>query len=191
MASIVDVEELGRRIRKLRIDRRMTLKQVEVASGLSATHLSEIERGRTSPTIGALVRIARALEKDASYFIESEERDEVAHHLREHVTTLSTAPGLTAQSLSAGIPGGGLFPYRVRLEDDAAELAFPAEDLAGDVIYMLQSGSVSASIGESEVLLDAGDSLQASLDRGHRLRRRTAEPAELFVFSTHPIPEVR
>ena len=49
MTSIVEVEELGRRIRKCRLDSRMTLKAVEQASGLSATHLSEIERGRTSP----------------------------------------------------------------------------------------------------------------------------------------------
>ena len=44
MTSIVEVEELGRRIRKCRLDSRMTLKAVEQASGLSATHLSEIER---------------------------------------------------------------------------------------------------------------------------------------------------
>ena len=85
MSAIVDVEELGRRIRKLRLERRMTLKQVEHSCGLSATHLSEIERGRTSPTIGALVRIARALEKDASFFIESEEREEIASHLRAQI----------------------------------------------------------------------------------------------------------
>ena len=47
MTGIVGIEELGRRIRKLRIERRMTLKQVELAASLSATHLSEIERGRT------------------------------------------------------------------------------------------------------------------------------------------------
>ena len=68
MTGIVGIEELGRRIRKLRIERRMTLKQVEQAAALSATHVSEIERGRTSPTIGALVRIARALQKDTSYY---------------------------------------------------------------------------------------------------------------------------
>ena len=100
-SGIVGIEELGRRIRKLRVERRMTLKQVEQASGLSATHLSEIERGRTSPTIGALVRIARALNKDASYFIEAEERPDVAHMTREQVRTVSSkTPGLTIESLT-------------------------------------------------------------------------------------------
>lgn len=192
MAAIVDAQELGRRIRKLRLDRRMTLKQVEHASGLSATHLSEIERGRTSPTIGALVRIARALEKDASFFIESEEREEVATHLREQVGLSAPHRGVTAERLSAGIPGSGLFPYRVRLEPRGeGELTLPAEDLPGDVIYMLQSGAVAARIGDTDISLASGDAMQASLEHAHQLRAEGDSAAELLVFSTRPIAEAR
>ncbi len=53
--------ELGRRIKMLRIGRGMTLKDLEERGGISATHVSEIERGKASPTIGALGRIAAAL----------------------------------------------------------------------------------------------------------------------------------
>src|SRR5215468_705674 len=116
MNSIVEIGELGRRIRKLRLDRRMTLKQVEIASGLSATHLSEIERGRTSPTIGALVRIARALDKDASYFIEHEERTEVAHQAFADGRVLELGKGVSAETLTPGIPGSRIFAYRLKLD---------------------------------------------------------------------------
>src|SRR6266581_6154904 len=105
VTGIVGIEELGRRIRKLRVERRMTLKQVEQASDLSATHLSEIERGRTSPTIGALVRIARALDKEASYFIEAEERSDVAHVTREASAALPSLPGVRVEALTPGVPG--------------------------------------------------------------------------------------
>ncbi|MEO5989118.1 MAG: XRE family transcriptional regulator [Candidatus Eisenbacteria bacterium] len=190
MALIIDVEELGRRIRKLRLDRRMTLKQVEDSCGLSATHLSEIERGRTSPTIGALVRIARALERDASFFIESEEREEVASYLREQQNHASTHDGLSVEKLSAGIPGSGMFPYRVKLGSGSqAALRFSAQDLPGDVIYMLQNGSVTASVGEAEFLLTAGDSMQASLTQAHFVRPTGEQTAELLLFSTRPIAE--
>src|SRR6188474_1085893 len=54
-------EELGRRIKLLRVSRGLTLKDLEERGGISATHVSEIERGKASPTIGALGRIARAL----------------------------------------------------------------------------------------------------------------------------------
>src|SRR6059036_3950065 len=53
--------ELGRRIKMLRIAAGLTLKDLEERGGISATHVSEIERGRASPTIGALSRIAVAL----------------------------------------------------------------------------------------------------------------------------------
>src|SRR6266540_4709833 len=53
--------ELGRRIKLKRISRGLTLKDLEERGGISATHVSEIERGKASPTVGALGRIARAL----------------------------------------------------------------------------------------------------------------------------------
>lgn len=53
--------ELGRRIKMLRIERGLTLKDLEERGDISATHVSEIERGKASPTVGALGRIARAL----------------------------------------------------------------------------------------------------------------------------------
>src|SRR5437870_11388326 len=53
--------ELGRRIRMLRISAGLTLKDLEKRGHISATHVSEIERGRASPTVGALARIASAL----------------------------------------------------------------------------------------------------------------------------------
>src|SRR6185503_15856285 len=54
-------EELGRRIKMLRVSCGLTLKDLEERGGISATHVSEIERGKASPTVGALSRIARAL----------------------------------------------------------------------------------------------------------------------------------
>ena len=53
--------EFGRRIKMLRLSRGLTLKDLEERGGISATHVSEIERGKASPTVGALGRIALAL----------------------------------------------------------------------------------------------------------------------------------
>ncbi len=188
MSSIVEIEELGRRIRKLRLERRMTLKQVEQASGLSATHLSEIERGRTSPTIGALVRIARALEKDASYFIESVELSEVAHLPREEVRSFRAAKGVNAEVLSRGIPGGRLYAYRLVFES-GAEWKLPAQDLEGDGIYYLRRGSLQARFGEDAAQLGAGDAAHASLTVAHSLRSPKGETAEVVAMLSRSLEE--
>jgi len=189
-AAIVETEELGRRIRKLRMDRRMTLKQVERAAGLSATHLSEIERGRTSPTIGALVRIARALEKDTSYFIERDERSDVAHLSRDHAARLQPAPGVEASVLTPGIPGSRLFAYRLVLKPGpgrSGELALPAEEVEGEALYMVRSGVLASRFGDSEVTLNPGDGVQACTVMPHRLRPATSEPVELLALFTRSL----
>ena len=190
MTSIVEIDELGRRIRKLRLERRMTLKQVEQASGLSATHLSEIERGRTSPTIGALVRIARALEKDASYFIEHEERAEIAYLTREKARATTPSPGVSAESLSPGIPGSRLFPYRLTLAATAgAELSLKAQAMDGDALYLVRRGRVESQFGETKLTLGEGDAVQASLALPHRLRAAQGEAAEIIAVLTRSLEE--
>lgn len=190
MRTIVDVEELGRRIRKLRLERRMTLKQVEQASDLSATHLSEIERGRTSPTIGALVRIARALQKDASYFIEVEERPDVALITREQLTARPVARGIRLEPLSPGIPGSRLFPYRLTFEpdhDDAVSL--DVQDVPGDAIYYVRHGRLEAGFGDARMTLGPGDAVQASFLQGHRVRALDGQGAEMIAVLTRPFDE--
>jgi transcriptional regulator with XRE-family HTH domain len=189
-SAIVETEELGRRIRKLRLERRMTLKQVERAAGLSATHLSEIERGRTSPTIGALVRIARALEKDTSYFIERDERSDVAHLQRDQAVRLQPAPGVEARSLTPGIPGSRLFAYRITLTPGSGrsgELLLPAEEVEGEALYFVRQGSVRSFFGEAEVVLEPGDGVQACTAMPHRLRPAQQEPAEILALFTRSL----
>jgi len=186
MSAIVEIEELGRRIRKLRMDLRLTLKQVEMASGLSATHLSEIERGRTSPTIGALVRIARALRKDASYFIESEERADIAH-VRGSVGTFALPGGAGAEILTPGIPGSRVFAYRVRLDGSTRRITLAPSE-GEQAIYFVKSGTVATRFGEVEHVLDPGDAVQASLALPHDVHAPRGA-AEVLLMTTRSMTE--
>src|SRR4051794_21859842 len=57
---------LGARLRRLRTQRRLQLADVAELSGLSPTHISEIERGRKMPTLPALDALAGAYGMTAS-----------------------------------------------------------------------------------------------------------------------------
>ena len=99
--------DLGHRIKRTRESKQLTLKAVEDAARISATHVSEIERGKTSPTIGVLVRIANALGVTPAYFLEDEELGNVsvvAAEDRVHVS-LPDARGAVEQ-LTTSIAGG-------------------------------------------------------------------------------------
>lgn len=48
-------------LKQVRHDKQLTLKQLERLSGVSDTHISEIENGIKTPTIQVLCRLARGL----------------------------------------------------------------------------------------------------------------------------------
>ncbi|MFN8455902.1 MAG: helix-turn-helix transcriptional regulator [Anaerolineae bacterium] len=66
-------EGIGERLKFLRQKRQFTLAQLAEKSDLSASHLSQIERGKTSPSLMTLNSIAQALEVNLRYLFESEQ----------------------------------------------------------------------------------------------------------------------
>lgn len=126
--------ELGRRIRETRLRQGLTLKELDDRAGLSATHLSEIERGRTSPTVGALLRIARALGHEPAYFLEPEILPDIAHTRADQVDK-DLVGGAAVELVTPGITGGRLRGARLRLAPGAAPLELTAEE-GGEAIYL-------------------------------------------------------
>jgi transcriptional regulator with XRE-family HTH domain len=61
MARAIVGNMIGERVRRIRQQKGLTLRAVEQRARVSATHVSEIERGKTSPTVGVIGRIAAAL----------------------------------------------------------------------------------------------------------------------------------
>ncbi len=56
----------GERLRQIRRNRGLTLKQVSVRSGLSISFLSDLERNQTSPSTTSIQRLANALKVSPS-----------------------------------------------------------------------------------------------------------------------------
>lgn len=66
---------IGQQIRKMRQRRRMTIQQLADASGISASMLSLIERGLTSPSLMSLTAIGRNLNITVAEMMSGEVRD--------------------------------------------------------------------------------------------------------------------
>ncbi len=190
MSEGVSCRDLGLRVRRLRAERGLTLKQVEEACGLSATHLSEIERGRTSPTIGALARIARALGRDASYFIEADDLPEVAHVPRRRLAGFVTSGGVRIEPLTRGVPGNQLFAYRLTFAPEfSGPLELSAQPQAGEALYLVVRGQVESEFGDQRVTLGPGDAAHGRIQAAHALRAVDGGEAEVIAILTCPLEE--
>jgi transcriptional regulator with XRE-family HTH domain len=175
---MLDKIELGRRVKAERLAREMTLKQVADAAGLSPTHISEIERGRTSPTVGALMKIAHALGKAATYFVEEEELSTVSVVRRsDRPTRTVTDRGrdlASASYLTVGIPAGRL---RVVELTDIGPGRVDGPIHEGEDILLVTAGRIRATVGEKEYELSEGDCIQFKGTLKHSVERVGDGPA--------------
>lgn len=61
--------EIGEKIREIRVKKGINQVKLAKLAGISNTFLSDIEVGRTTPSIKTLLKLAKALEEDASVFL--------------------------------------------------------------------------------------------------------------------------
>lgn len=187
---MIDKNELGLRIRRARKDRNYILKDLEARAGVSATHLSEIERGLTSPSIQVLMKIARALGRPAKFFLESNWLDNVARmSLENRGAPLAIGEGTLAQSLTAGIAGHRLGMLLLRLEPGTHnEVSEGAHE--GDEAALVLSGSVTVVLDGREVKLESGDSLHWSCNQPHTIRNASSVAVAEVAWATDRRPAV-
>lgn len=165
---------IGSRIKRARGEQGLTLKALEALAGVSAAHLSEIERGTASPTLGSLTRIAHALSKAPAFFLEDDELGEwsrvgVKDRVREVVGKKGSRRDAAAiERLTAGIPGGSLQVRRVELPPASSYRAERHTHRGYEAIVVI-TGSVRVVAGDAAHELHAGDVIRfdASLPHGY------------------------
>ncbi len=178
--------ELGRRLKRTRAEKDMTLKDVESRSGVSATHISQIERGMTSPTVGALQKLARALEREVVYFLEEVELEEVSV-LHEPVSTVVHCenPRVVFRNLSGGIPGGKLHIGRLEAKPGEGQ-ATPPHAHEGEECGFVTRGTLEIQIEDKSYVLNVGDAIHFHATRSHSYRNPGQESAEAIWVTSAP-----
>lgn len=186
---MMDAKEAGRRIRRLRAEQNLTLKMVEAASGVSATHVSEIERGETIPTIGALARIARALNKRTAFFLEENELADISVLTTEsRVRETTTGGAASLERLTASIPGGCIQATRITLAPGRGHRGLKHSHDGVEALVVL-GGRVRVEVGEASHELSAGDTIHfaASLPHAYVNASRDEEAVLVWIASRREV----
>lgn len=177
---MVELSKVGDRIKKVRETNYMTLKKLEKKAGISATHISEIERGKTSPTINVLMNIADALGKDAAYFLEEKELEDVSFVALEDRETkdIEGKKGVMAE-LTNSIPGGRISSQIITLAPDE-NMEFKIHTHKGDESAYILKGQVTFRVEGKNYTLKEGDSIYIVENQKHGFRNVSeSEEAQL------------
>lgn len=176
--------ELGHRIKMLRVARGLTLKDLEQRGGISATHVSEIERGKASPTIGALARIAHALGMRPAVLLGSQALPEVTVHRVDPQAEPALQWGrATVTELSGPTQDSALTLHRLSLPIGREPALTHHHE--GEEWLTLLSGVAEVRIDGHSYVLREGDSLHFRAHRPHAYVNLASSPAILLVAG-HP-----
>ena len=89
--NMTDEKRLGRKLRELRRQQRLTQEEFAELAGFSIQHIGDIERGQANPTFSCLCRLAEVLGVSVSeFFMEPEQEEpnerEMRHSLLAFIT---------------------------------------------------------------------------------------------------------
>lgn len=167
---------LGRRVRRIRQEKGLTLKQIEAKVHVSATHISEIERGNTSPTVGALEKIAQALEVLPSHLIDLPAIPELRVQHGEERKSLSTERGMVVlDPLTDRSARSDLSYFVATIKADGQVEAAPGHQ--GEEFCYVLEGLLEVAVDGTSYVLRPGDALHFKAARPHRIRNLSPTPS--------------
>ena len=150
---------LGDRIRARRKELRMSQSELAERAGMTASFVSQVERGVTSPSIDSLYKISQVLDLPVFHFLLEPETTTpvVRHHERVRITR--PGPELTFQLLTPRTsqrPEASMTEWEPGDPESASTSGFG--DATEEFIYVLQ-GQLEVRLGEGAYLLGPGDTV--------------------------------
>jgi transcriptional regulator with XRE-family HTH domain len=176
---------VGTALRQLRAERSLSLDKLAYESGVSRAMLSQIELGRSTPTITVLWRIARALGVPFSALLGGSAPEEPMIFRAARAKVLRSADG----SFSTR----ALFPldrphlpefYELRLAPRGVELA-DAHAPGTTENLVVTAGALEISLGGTTLDLRIGDATYFQADIPHEYRNPTGHETVAYLVMTY------
>lgn len=160
---------VGAEIRELRERKSLSIRALARASGLSANAISMIERGRTSPSVSTLYKIADALNIPITDFFHSEpELQNVVFRKALERTRVAFQRGIW-EGLGGEEFVGRVEPFALTLESGANSGPHPIAHTGHEFVICLR-GQLEYQVEGQVYSLEAGDTLLFSSHLRHKWR---------------------
>ncbi len=176
---------VGANLRRLRGHRRLSLDRLARASGVSRAMLSQVELGRSTPTITLLWRIARALEVPLSALIEARQARGVTVLRRGEAKVLSSHDGtFTSRALFPFDEPRRVEFYELWLAPGSVERAGPHAPGTTENL-VVSTGAVQIEVGDERAVLGPGDTVAFQADVPHAYLNPASADAVMYLVMTY------
>lgn len=158
---------LGARIRQSRKSQKLTLRDVAHMAGLTVSLLSQIENGKTNPSVATLIEVSRVLNVPVGTFFDSDERP-VSPVTRESDRQVShTANGINYYLLTPDVKNSPTEVLYCEYGPNSSIGKFHTH--VGVECGFVLKGKLEVCIEEETYVLNDGDSIVFQSTRPHRI----------------------
>jgi transcriptional regulator with XRE-family HTH domain len=172
---------VGKKIKKVRTQKKMTLDQVANDTGCSIEYLKRLESGQEMPPVGTLLQIARALEIDSGFFLKAQ--DKIRRKRSQALAKRTDDYAYT--TLASGADTKHLKAFRIQIEAQKSHKGVGYQHPGEEFIYVL-SGEVSVAVGDHITHLGPAESIHFNASVKHHIKNTGKTDAELLVVLYNP-----
>jgi len=171
-----NVVPVGKKIKKIRVEKKISLKQIANETGCSIDYLKKLEAGKVIPPVGTILQIARTLQIDSGLFLKEQEAD-----LNKRIKAYTKRTDNYAYTtLTPGAENKHLKAFRVTIDAMQNHKGVGYQHEGEEFVYVL-SGKIEVIVGDNVNTLGKNDSLHFNSGIKHMLRNVGKKEAELIV----------
>lgn len=170
----------SKKMQKLRKKKKITLEELSQKTGLPVSFLSEIEKGKISPTVSHILQISRALSVDSGSFLSEEEREK-----KRIKSFMKRCESYSYRVLTPGAEKMHMKAFLVTIEPKQEHKMVEYRHEGEEFIYVLE-GILEITVGKNKKILKKGESIHFDSSITHRLKNLSSQNTELIVVIYTP-----
>jgi transcriptional regulator with XRE-family HTH domain len=164
------------KLKLLRVQSGLTLEGLAQATGLTKSYVSKLERGVSTPSVGAALKLSKALGVQVEeLFAESSEEDPVVIHRQQPTTA-----GGAARLVSGSLPGHRMVAFVLHPTDEPVR-NHPMSHHEGEEILHVLKGRITLQLASRTETLSAGDTAHFNAGIPHKITSVGKTPASVLL----------
>lgn len=189
--QVLEKLNLGGKIKELRKQRGMTLKELAEKTGFSPAMLSQVENNLVSPSISTLWNFAEALGLKIGYFFQQEAVEKEDYVFTRagrgaRVYRNELPHNLPYQDLAFGLDDRNMSPFLIEC-DEPCEFSIKGVTYEGEEFLYVIEGRLTLHYGEKRFQMGPGDSIYYNAQLPHRIKADRGTRVLTVLFEAHKL----
>lgn len=175
--------EIGKKIKRLRIQKGLTLEELARRSELTKGFLSQLERDLTSPSIATLNDIVEALGSSLADFFKEEQPEQLVFRKKDFF--IDAQESYTVHWIVPNTQKNEMEPILLELPQGGE--SFSMNPHSGEEFGYVLEGTVQLFAGEEKFTVHKGETFYLSGKNRHYLKNEKKTTAKVLWVSTPPL----